>query len=113
MVVQGETPLCISFHKRFLMMLHLQGRILDPLEEDDISGGKGGRHSTVKKLGSDGAVVRSTLVIKDVTEEDFGAYGCKVANAFGSTSAVILLRKQSKSTQQSNNQQATIHVTSM
>ena len=86
------------------MMLHLQGRILDPLEEDDISGGKGGRHSTVKKLGSDGAVVRSTLVIKDVAEEDFGAYGCKVANAFGSTSAVILLRKQSKSTQQSNNQ---------
>ena len=65
----------------------------------------------MKKLGSDGAVVRSTLVIKDVAKEDFGAYGCKVANAFGSTSAVILLRKQSKSTQQSNNRQATIHVT--
>lgn len=81
----------------------MQGRILDPLEEDDTSGGgiKGGRHSTVKKLGSDGAVVRSTLVIKDVAEKDFGAYGCKVANAFGSTSAVILLRKQSESNQQS------------
>ena len=52
-------------------------------------------------MGSDGAVVRSTLVIKDVGEEDFGAYGCKVANAFGSTSAVILLRRQSKSDQQS------------
>ena len=47
-------------------------------------------------MGSDGAVVRSTLVIKDVTEDDFGAYGCKVANAFGSTSAVILLREQSE-----------------
>ena len=45
--------------------------------------------------------MRSTLVIKDVGEEDFGAYGCKVANAFGSTSAVILLRRQSKSDQQS------------
>ena len=65
----------------------------------------------MRKLGSDGAVVRSTLVIKDVAEEDFGAYGCKVANAFGSTSAVILLRKQSKSIRQSNNQQATISVT--
>ena len=64
----------------------------------------------MKKLGSDGAVVRSTLVIKDVAEEDFGAYGCKVANVFGSTSAVILLRKQSESNHPSNKVCFRIHV---
>ena len=55
----------------------------------------GGRHSVVKKLAGDGTV-KSTLVIREVEEADFGPYGCTVANAFGSDSALILLRKQSE-----------------
>jgi hypothetical protein len=57
--------------------------------------GQGGRHSVVKKLTGDGRV-RSTLVIREVRKEDFGAYGCTVANAFGSDAALIMLRKQSE-----------------
>ncbi len=55
----------------------------------------GGRYSVVRKEDGDGRV-RSTLVIREVKDADFGPYGCTVANAFGSDSALIMLRKQSK-----------------
>ncbi len=58
-------------------------------------GGEGDPKYTVdetrRETGTD-----STLTVKDVTEDDLGAYVCKVANSFGTDSAAIHLRRKSK-----------------
>ena len=41
-------------------------------------------------------LMTSTLVIRDVSESDIGPYACTVANAFGTDSAVLHLRKKSE-----------------
>lgn len=39
--------------------------------------------------------VRSTLIIREAHDKNFGAYNCSVTNAYGMDAAEIVLRKQS------------------
>lgn len=45
--------------------------------------------------------VRSTLVVRDAQDHDFGSYNCSVANAYGSDAVEIVLKKQSESMRKS------------
>ena len=39
--------------------------------------------------------IRSTLIIREAHDKNFGAYNCSVINAYGADAAEIVLRKQS------------------
>ncbi len=64
------------------------GRVISPSASSD-------KYSVSEKRTPGGT--RSTLAVADVDEDDLGAYICTAANAFGTDSAVIHLRKKGES----------------
>ena len=60
----------------------------------DLNGRLSEKYSVLEQHSDQG--VQSTLVVRDVKEEDFDAYTCTVSNAFGADTALIHLRRHSE-----------------